>query len=218
MSSLQHAVPRAGLGADQAARSPADFVAVLDHLGLLHVGGEDAQSFLQGQLSCDVDSVSTRSSSYGAHCTPKGRMLANFLLWRDERGFYMALSRDLASAVQKQLSKFVLRSRVKVSDVSGSVVLAGASGALGERTVSGIFQGLPAKPHEARSSSGIGTAVRLKDGRLFLALTGPIDGRVELTDARVWRWLDIRAGLPLVTAATQDQFIPQMTNLELIGG
>ena len=33
-----------------------------------------------------------------------------------------------------------------------------------------------------------------------------------------WEWLDIRAGIPWITAATQEQFIPQMANLELIGG
>jgi hypothetical protein len=81
-----------------------------------------------------------------------------------------------------------------------------------------MFPELPAKPNETRSAPGIGTAIRLKDGRLFLALTTSIDDRAGLADARIWRWLDIRGGLPLVTAATQDQFIPQMANLELIGG
>lgn len=200
------------------AGAPGDFVTVLDHLGILRFSGEDAGTFLQGQVSCDVARVNPRSSSYGAYCTPKGRMLANFLLWRDEDGFSMALSRDIAPAVQKQLSKYVLRSKVKVSDASGTVLLAGAAGAQADRTFAGMFGELPSKPNEVRSVSGVGTAVRLRDGRLFLALTASIDSRVELADARLWRWLDIRGGLPLVTAATQDQFVPQMANLELIGG
>ena len=215
MSSLQHVEHRV---TSSAAGSHGDFLATLDHLGVLRFSGEDAEPFLQGQLSCDVAQVSLRSGSYGAYCTPKGRMLANFLLWRDGSGFSMALSRDLVSVVEKQISKFVLRSRVKVSDASNSIVLAGGAGEQAERALGGMFSDLPAKPNEVRSLSGVGTAVRLKDGRLFFALTTPIESRVELTDARVWRWLDIRAGLPLVTAATQDQFIPQMTNLELIGG
>jgi hypothetical protein len=190
----------------------------LDHLGVLHFSGEDAATFLQGQLSCDVARVDLRSSSYGAYCTPKGRMLANFLLWRDPDGFSMALSRDIAPAVQKQLSKYVLRSKVKVSDASGTVVLVGAAGEQGERAFAGMFPELPARPNEVRSLSGVGTVIRLKDGRLLLALRTSIDPRVGLVDARVWRWLDIRGGLPLITAATQEQFVPQMANLELIGG
>jgi tRNA-modifying protein YgfZ len=130
----------------------------------------------------------------------------------------MALSRDIAPAVQKQISRYVLRSKVKVADASASVVLAGAAGAPAERTFGEMFPELPAKPNEIRSLPGVGTVIRLIDGRLFLALKAAIDGRVGLTDARVWRWLDIRSGLPLVTAATQDQLVPQMANLELIGG
>jgi folate-binding protein YgfZ len=64
--------------------------------------------------------------------------------------------------------------------------------------------------------------VRLNDGRLILALpaegaAGMLSG-LPLADAARWRWLDIRGGIPLITAATQDQFVPQMANLELIGG
>src|SRR5690348_328743 len=220
MSSLQHAERQV---ASDTKGSRADFLAVLDHLGILQFMGEDAEAFLQGQLSCDVARVSPRSSTYGAYCTPKGRMLANFLLWCDEAGFFMALSRDIVSPVQKQISRFVLRSRVKVSNASDSMLLAGAAGAQTERALAGMFPDLPAKSGEVRSAPGTGTVARLGDGRLMVAL--PAEGAVQrlesrggLTDGRVWRWLDIRQGLPLVTAATQDRLIPQMANLEAIGG
>ncbi|HUL93549.1 MAG TPA: folate-binding protein [Burkholderiales bacterium] len=206
MSVIQHAEH---LATPQSGRLAGDFVARLDHLGTLRFGGEDAEGFLQGQLSCDVAEVSPRSSSYGAYCSAKGRMLASFLLWRDGEGFAMALSRDLAAAVQKQLSKFVLRSKVKVSDASESIVLVGASGAQAERALADAFP-------------DAGAHLRTRDGRLLLALpaaeaAGKLGG-LELSDAARWRWLDIRAGLPLITAVTRDQFVPQMANLELIGG
>ena len=98
-----------------AARS-GSVLALLGHLGVLQFSGEDAESFLQGQLSCDVAAVGLRSSAYGAYCSPKGRMLANFLLWREEAGFQLALSRDLSASIHARISKFVLRAKVKVSD------------------------------------------------------------------------------------------------------
>jgi hypothetical protein len=203
MSSLQHAedkiAPRTGRPAE-------DFAATLDHLGMLRFGGEDAEAFLQGQLSCDVARAGATTSIHGAYCTPKGRMLANFLLWREEDGFSMALSRDLAASVHKHISKFVLRSKVKIADASDSIVLVGATGAQVQRSLANF----PAPP------------VKLGDGRLLLplppaAVSGALRG-IRLANAAHWRWLDIRAGLPWVTAATQDQLIPQMANLELIGG
>lgn len=203
MSLLQHAEDPVTPRATRAAES---FVAVLDHLGVLRFGGADAEAFLQGQLSCDVTAVGLRLSSYGAYCSARGRMLANFLLWRDEDGFVMVLSRDLVASVQKQLSKFVLRSKVTVADASESIALVGAAGPQAERT-------LAASP---------GLSLKLPDGRLLLALPAAaareLPRGVALADAALWRWLDIRAGLPLVTAATQDQFVPQMANVELIGG
>jgi folate-binding protein YgfZ len=226
MSSLQDADDRTTRSTALPAGAPRDFVATLDHLGALRFGGDDAEAFLQGQLSCDVEQVSLRSSSYGAFCSPKGRMIANFLLLRDQAGFAMVLSRDLVPAVQKQISKFVLRSKVKVSDASPAVVLAGAAGAQAERSLAQVFPDLPEGPGEVRSVPGAGAIVRFKDGRLLLALDATRapsilvepESRLAPADARVWRWLEIRSGLPLVTAATQDQFIPQMANLELIGG
>ncbi|HMH19390.1 MAG TPA: folate-binding protein [Burkholderiales bacterium] len=208
-----------------AARVDGIFV-LLDHLGVLQFSGEDAETFLQGQLSCDVAGVSLRSSAYGAYCSPKGRMLANFLLWRGEAGFFMALSRDILPVVQKHISKFVLRSKVKVSDASDGVVLAGVSGPHADRILQSAFPDFPAKPDEVRHAPGTGTVLRLRDGRLVLALAASaapallrqIEGSIKRANAGIWRWLEIRQGLPLVTASTQDQLIPQMVNLELIGG
>jgi hypothetical protein len=199
---------------------------LLDHLGVLQFGGEDAETFLQGQLSCDVAKVGLRSSTYGAYCSPKGRMLANFLLWREETGFSMALSRDIVPAVQKNISRFVLRSKVKVSDASNDIVLVGAAGPQADGALREVFPDLPAKPDEVCRLSGMGAVMKLRDGRFVLATEGSsapalrqrLAGSLKPVDARAWRWLDIRGGLPRVTAATQDQLLPQMANFELLGG
>ena len=97
----------------------------LSQLGTLFFNGDDAGHFLQGQLSCDVTALAVDASVYGSYCTAKGRMLATFLLWRSEAGFFMALSRDLLPAIQKRLTMFVLRAKVKLADVSSQVVLIG---------------------------------------------------------------------------------------------
>ena len=199
---------------------------MLGHLGVLQFSGDDAESFLQAQLSCDVAKVGLRSSAYGAYCSPKGRMLANFLLWREEAAFYMALSRDIAAAMQRNISRFVLRSKVKVSDASDAVVLAGAAGPQAEAALRSLFSELPKMPNDLSRQSEAGTVIRLKDGRFVLsstpsatpALQARLASLLQSVDARAWRWLDIRNGLPWVTEATQDRLVPQMANFELIGG
>ncbi len=223
---LHQTEPAGTAGADLRTARSGSVLALLGHLGVLQFSGEDAEAFLQGQLSCDVAAVGLRSSAYGAYCSPKGRMLANFLLWREEAGFHMALSRDIAPSVQKLISKFVLRAKVRVSDASDTIIVAGAAGPKADQALSDVFPDLPKGPNEASRRPDTGTVIKLEDGRHLLVLmpSSAVALRQRLADvlvpvgAHAWRWLDIRNGVPLVTAATQDQLVPQMANFELLGG
>jgi len=211
---------------DLVATRSGSVLALLGHLGVLQFSGEDAETFLQGQLSCDVAGVDLRSGSYGAYCSPKGRMIANFLLWREETGFHMALSRDITASVQKNISKFVLRAKVKISDASDTIAMAGAAGPKAAQALREVFPDLPKEPNQVSSRLDTGTVIKVKDGRYLVALVPSSAAalRQRLANALVpvgahaWRWLDIRDGVPWVTAATQDQLVPQMANFELLGG
>ena len=203
-------------------------IADLSHLGVLDATGEDSETFLQGQLSCDVSSIGPVSSSYGSFCTPKGRMVANFLIWRSlsgpAAGFRMALSRELVAPVHKRLKMYVLRSQVQLSDVSDSIALFGVAGNGAAAAVDSNLSGL--SPHESGRLDAGGVAIALTEGRYLLGV--PADGAGELwtrvaaklrpVGTSCWEWLAIRSGVPLITARTQEQFLPQMTNLELLGG
>ncbi len=223
---LHHAEPAVAADADLRAARSGSVLALLGHLGVLRFSGEDAETFLQGQLSCDVAAVGLRSGAYGAYCSPRGRMLANFLLWREEAGFHMALSRDITPSIQNHISKFVLRAKVKISDASDTIVLAGAAGPRADRALREGFSDFPEKPNEVSRRPDTGTVIKVKDGRFLLSLrpTSAVALRQRVANdlvpvgAHAWRWLDIRNGVPLVTAATQDQLVPQMANFELLGG
>ena len=209
----------------EAARSRS-VLADLSHLGVRDFTGEDAESFLQGQLSCDVRAMGVDSGSYGSYCTPKGRMLADFLLWRMAGGFRMALSRSLVAPIQKRMRMYVLRSKVQVADASDAVALLGASGEAAPAALGSIAAEVPQRTGEARPLGEGGTLIALGGARYLLAvpvesargLWSGLAARLRPVGTPCWEWLDIRNGVPLVTARTQEQFVPQMANLELIGG
>jgi folate-binding protein YgfZ len=199
-------------------------VCPLSHFELLRVSGADAQTFLQGQLTCDVLKVTPTAARYCGYCTPKGRLIADFLLMRTPQAYLMHLPADLCAVLAKRLSKFVLRARV---DIERETALR-AIGVAGPDAVALLRQSVgepPRLPLESIQYPGA-TLLRLP-GAAFLAIALQPD-MAGLWDVlarqstpagmECWNWLQIRAGIPWITAATAEQFVPQMVALDAIGG
>jgi len=176
----------------------------LTRYGLLSVQGADAREFLHAQLTNDIQNLSPDRAALAGWCSAKGRLLATFLVIPAPQGFLLQLARDLAPAVSKRLSMFVLRSKVKIADESEAWAQFGVWSE--DAGPSGI---------EWNSSSAI---VPVGEKR-FLRLEPAASASAECKgDEESWALQEIRAGRPLITAATQDQFVPQMVNLETLGG
>src|SRR6185295_18314322 len=92
----------------------------LTRYGLLSVTGTDARVFLHAQLTNDIEHLSADRAALAGWCSAKGRLLATFLVVPRGDDFLLQLSRDLAAPVTKRLSMFILRSKVKITDVSES--------------------------------------------------------------------------------------------------
>lgn len=195
-------------------------LADLSHLGAIEFAGEDAETFLQGQLSCDLKAIAPGCATLGGYCSPKGRMLADFFLARGEDRLLMILPRSQCDFVQKRLRMFVLRSRVRVSEGTG--VLLGVAGpgsgaalraCFGKGFRPGVQPGgewVLQVPHER--SILLVSAKQAEDAWKALSAT------LRPVGSPCWQWLDIRGGIPMIVPATQDKLVPQMANLELIGG
>jgi folate-binding protein YgfZ len=196
----------------------------LSHFSLIHFSGEDAQAFLQGQLSCDVRKVDLSNAQLGSYCTPKGRMLASFLLWHDD-GYMMQLPSALQVAIRKRLTMFVLRAKVELTDNSDTLVRMGVAGSRAAALLAEIMGTVPAA-HLGVIHAEQGSVIRLGQDRfelVTLADQAPVlwqhlSKEAMPVGASCWNWLEIKAGIPVITPATQEQFIPQMTNLQAIGG
>jgi folate-binding protein YgfZ len=178
-------------------------IAKLEQYGLLHVAGDDARAFLHAQLTNDVANLAPGEARVAGWCTAKGRLLATFLLVPFSGGFLLQLSRDLVPSVAKRLSMFVLRSKVRIADASA------------QWHQFGVWRADAGESLSVTQKDG-SIAVVIEPGRcLVLANT---ESHVPNTPASEWTLAEIRAGRPLIAAPTQDQFVPQMVNLELAGG
>ena len=189
----------------------------LTHWGVLRALGPDAASFLQGQLTNDVVSLTTQQVRLAGFCSAKGRLQASFLVWRagpDE--LLLACSASVLAATLKRLSMFVLRAKCKLNDVSAELMLTGIAGP-------GVQALMPAAEAWAKLDAPQGALLRLPDvdGVPRCIVAGPAQAVQAGTAALAldaWRALEVRSGIALIEAATVDQFVPQMLNFELVGG
>lgn len=197
----------------------------LTHLGLLRAEGEDASPFLHNLLSNDIKKLELHRSHWSSFNSPKGRMLASLLVWRDQTGYNLLLSADLLASLHKKLGMYVLRSKVRVSDQTPETALIGVAGPSVATALDAA--GLQLPPEVMSVSHGAMTVVRIDSDRIVIqcptAQAPEIWRKLSATGAQpagteAWRWLDIHAGIPLITAALQDEFVAQMVNFELIGG
>ena len=197
--------------------------ALLSH-GVIRASGQDAEAFLQGQLSNDIGLVSNSRAEPAAYCTPKGRVLATPLLWWNDGGYALGLPRELSEPVRRRLQMYVLRSKATLSDLSDQIAALGLAGSgamdLAREALGVALSG----PYQAASSGGL-TAIALPGDRvqvmgeaaLVVDLWDKLAGRCWVADEAVWTAHAITAGVPTITSATQDQFTLHMLNLDLTG-
>jgi folate-binding protein YgfZ len=187
---------------------------LLNDFSLLRFSGPDSATFLQGQLTCDVQALKPGSSSYGGYCNPKGRLLATFLLWPEEAGFYMLLPAAIAEPIRKRLSMYILRSKVKAEDMTAAQACIGVSGTDTASQVSALGGQLPQRQHGVTSGETT-TTVALPGNRCLMVMSRE---SVQLpAESGPWSSGDITCGIPFILPATQEEFVPQMVNLDLIG-
>ena len=199
--------------------------APLVQFGVLDFAGPDAAAFLHGQLSCDVQGLATDRATLGTYNTAKGRMLASFLLWRTPEGFRMLLPRDVAAPVEKRLRMFVLRAKVVIAEVSATHGLMGVSGPSAAAAVARVCGAAPS-PDQAVHACGNGVAIRVPGERFVLVIASDrapavweaLGDSLRRVGPASWDWLDIACGIAFVTVATQDQLVPQMANMDRVGG
>ena len=192
-------------------------LAPLRDFGLLRASGSDASVFLNNLLSNDVLGITSTCARFAGMCTPKGRLIATMLVWKDGEDLLLLLPGDVLATLLKKLSMYVLRAKVRLSEATADFALIGISKPVG---IADLNHDMAV--HEVAPIAG-GRTIRLDGSRWLLAIAPEvaIDRWAALTTqatvvgTEVWQWLEIAAGQPRIVAATQEVFVPQMLNMEL---
>ena len=193
-------------------------LAPLLSLGVIRVEGEDAAKFLHGQLTQDFSLLGMSEARLAALCSPKGRMLASFIGFKQSpTDILLVCSRDLLPNMVKRLSMFVMRAKAKVTDATADFVLVGLAGDVIDALV-------PApRPVWSRYDVGAGSLIALypADGvarALWLAPVGEPAPAGPVLSPELWAWSEVRSGVATLSSPNVEAFVPQMLNFESVGG
>ncbi len=198
----------------------------LSHLGLLEISGEDTVSFLQGQVTNDVKLLSGNNAHYTGYCSPKGRLLALFLAFSHNNHLHLQINHPLLAPITKRLEMYVMRAKVNISNVSDNTVRIGLCGHDIANLLAPFFAQIPQQVY-ALSSTENSTVIRLPgttpryeiicDFALAKEIWHSLKAQCKPVGKPCWDWLEIQAGIPDIYLKTQEEFVPQMVNLDLLG-
>ncbi len=197
-------------------------VARLSHLGVIRATGPDAATFLQGQLTQDVVSLRLDTARLAAFCNAKGRMQASFVVFKRENAdatedILMVCSADILAQTLKRLSMFVMRAKVKLTDASTDFTLYGLAGSAIHLEAARARIHWSKQDFEGKNSvvlyPGAGTARALCC--VPAGLTPPEGADLPIN---TWAWLEVQAGIAMISQPTFEAFVPQMLNYESVGG
>ena len=200
----------------------------LAQFGCLRVSGAEAQSFLQNLLSNDIRLVDATHAQLSSFNTAKGRMLAVLLIWRDGEDFILQLPTSILESLRKKLSMYVLRAKVTISDASHDLLCMGLSGSHATEILRTVCGELPSDAMTCVQTATM-SVLKISDTRYQITCRAAhaqalwtAFAQHALVNAKVgspcWDWLNIRDGIPSILPPTQEQFVPQMVNLDSLGG
>lgn len=207
----------------------------LSQFGTLKISGAEAQSFLQNLLSSDVNAVNIRHAQISSLNSPQGRILASLLIWQSGGDYFLQLPGSLCTAMQKLLARYVLRAKVKIEETGTQnsdiqTIGFGLAGKHAETLIQQHFGDVPQGNFDSQPFDH-GNIIRLDAQRFQIIIAAshaielwhklsaqPQSASAQTAGSPCWDWLQIHAGIPVILPATQEQFVAQMVNLELIGG
>lgn len=218
---------------DTTSFDPVACMYALEDLAVFHITGVDALIFIQGQVTNDIAATPPQQSKLAGYCTAQGRLLATLVLNRlpdvsaDLPTIQGLIKRDIAESVLKRLGMFVLRAKAKLMMTNHRIVGVSAIHDQITRLEARLGYILPLTPWETiHTVSGTWICAPTRQGHRWwwIATEQQQSTHEDLLKACLnanpadWHTFDIDAGLPWIGLGTQDIFIPQTLNLDLIEG
>ncbi len=199
----------------------------LSQYSTLVIAGDDAASFMQGQFTNDIDKLDDDNSQLSGFCDKKGRMIANFRLFRYQKNYFLSIKNDLVDLSIEHLQNYILRAHVAIQDVSEQLIHLGLSGAGATKLLTPFIETINEEVDSVSQNENY-VAIRVAGLQpryeIFCSLEHAkklwekLVTQTAIVNSSSWDYLNIQAGIPYIDSHTSGEFVPQMANMELING
>lgn len=196
----------------------------LTRFALIEITGSEAFAFLHRQITGDLNDIHSRGWMFSAWCLANGRAICTLMIIKQNHALFLILPAGMKDSIIRRLNLYVLRADVRIRDASGDHTLLGLHGIpvldtdiFGPGTRSGNM--LVTEAYWALNLWGPTprSLVVCKNDHPAMALEH-VQRVCKKGEPPGWDLLDIEAGIPWITEATSEAFLPQMLNLDHMQG
>lgn len=200
------------------------FFCPLSHESVLSIQGNDSKKFLQGQLTCNLNYLSVAKSGLGGCCTAKGRLISSFrLIEKTENHYFLALDKCLYDKQLADFKKYSIFSKVSFSLANDEWSRFGLYASAEELFF--LNATIPEQVNEVTQTDQI-LLVKISQQQFELWVPSAHSEKITLLLSKnitekplnFWLLLQIRAGIGQVFLENTEHFVPQMINLQSLGG
>lgn len=201
---------------------PSVFAVELSDTAAISLQGEEQNKYLQGQVTCDVNSIEEQKLLNGSHCDAKGKVFSAFRLIMREGANLLIQPKATLDASLTELKKFGVFAKVTIEAVDNLAYLA-ICGKDAASTLTKHISLLPSSDSPVIEQGS--TTVVYIEGSIprYLIIDNEeniskLIGQVNVTTYKhaVWNLLEIIEGYPVLNGDTISAYVPQMLNLQAL--
>lgn len=191
----------------------------LSDWGMVTLVGPDSKSYLQGQLTCDVVSLTADKSTFSGHCDAKGKLRTIMRVFHSQNGYGLVQRQSVMASQLPELKKYAVFSKTEITQTAAVVL--GLAGAHAQATIDHHFNGDADVRHNDTT-----TVVKVDNERWLIITTAEHADTIITTLApnavyattELWNLYDIKTAMPRIDSITELEFIPQAVNLQAVDG
>ena len=192
----------------------------LNNIGVIQITGEERATYLQGQITADINKLNSNNSLLACHCDFKGKVWSVFyaLAWQDS--ILLITHNSVLDKSLTELNKYGVFAKVEISNKSGDWRIIGGAGSQFEDSINELFGTLPTGDGTVISND-FGLVMSIQQPEQRYLVIQPENAKKQLNnelaqDGDLWEIADIRAGIGDIRDTSTNEYVPQMLNLQAL--